>query len=303
MLIGLIILVVLLYHADIKAIKQTILSVGISICWLFPVSVFSNIFNTLSLSIYLNHQVPFTRLLYIQMIGDNYNAIIPLAGIGGEFYKMNQLTNWVGVNVLSEAMLRNQLTLSIGGSLMTAITTGIVVFYRPLDKAVALCLTGAALFLLLIALLTGWAIFSDNSSKWLGKLLKKFKLIDGYQHTVLPKKKFFIALAYRMIGGVASVFSTYILFQLLGMMPTFLDVITVVASTFLGSAFFFVIPQGIGIFEASTSGAFKLIGYSTTMALSFGFISRIYGLLWLFSTMMVHYIFLAFQLRASKRKL
>ena len=83
------------------------------------------------------------------------------------------------------------------------------------------------------------------------------------------------------------------IFILLGFTPSLIDLLAVLTMLTVSSSIMFIFPQGIGVHEASIAGAFKMLGYSTTLGLSFGLIRRARTIFWVLFGVVLHlgYVF------------
>src|SRR5262249_5707043 len=61
--------------------------------------------NTNVLHVLLNRRVPWLDLLFIRLVGDSYNALLPLAGFGGEPFKVRQLGHYVDSPTAASALI------------------------------------------------------------------------------------------------------------------------------------------------------------------------------------------------------
>jgi len=142
------------------------------------------------------------------------------------------------------------------------------------------------LFLFLFTLL----IFSEKPGKLLEKLLQKVKMVSDYRSNPIETTTFLKALGFKMLGRVLSIVELWIIFLLLNFSPNFLDLITVMTMLTVSSSVMFIFPQGIGVHEASITGAFKILGYSAAMGLSFGLIRRARSLFWVLFGIVLHLV-------------
>jgi len=278
--LGLGILAALLYLLDLGIILQSFQTIGMKIFLVFAIAISWMICNTLCLSTFLNHQIPFPHLLYNQITGDAYNIITPFAGLGGEPYKINHLSQWVSLSEASEAIIRDRLTHSLSGLLYTAMTLITVLFFVPLETAMWASFTSVAAIISVLSIVLMALILSKKPNQLLHRLLKKLKILESFRSTALLKSTFFKALGFKLIGRVLNLVEIYVVFVLLGIAPSVVDVVTVSAMVALSGTLLFIIPQGIGVNEAGISGAFNLLGYAAVLGLSLGLIRRARVIFW-----------------------
>src|SRR5215471_11332619 len=76
--------------------------------------------NTSALHLLLDRQISWLRLLKIRLIGDGYNALLPLAGMGGEPYRIKHISEFVPVDRTLTALIRDRVIENAVGLLFTA---------------------------------------------------------------------------------------------------------------------------------------------------------------------------------------
>ncbi len=292
LLFGLLILASLLYYVDLNLIIQSFHLLGSKILLVFFVAILWIANNTLCLATLLKFRVPFHHLLYNQITGDAYNVITPLAGLGGEPYKVKHLTNWIPLSEASEAVLRDRLIHSLSGMIFTSLTVLIVAVFMPLGRSLLITFAMlGVLFTILSAILT-FLIFSNVPNKFLGKVLKKLKLLEEYRSNPLDQPTFLKALFFKVLARILNMVELLLIFLLLGISPGFFEIVTISALIALSGTLLFVVPQGIGVNEAGISGAFKLIGHPLELGLSFGLIRRARILFWALLGVSLHFFVL-----------
>ena len=299
-IVGLAVLATLLYFLDLGIILQSFQTIGMKIFLVFAIAISWMICNTLCLSTFLNHRIPFPHLLYNQITGDAYNIITPFAGLGGEPYKINHLSQWVSLSEASEAIIRDRLTHSLSGLLYTAITLLVVLYFVPLETAMWASFTTVAAIISILSMLLMALILSKKPNQLMHRLLKKLKILESFRSTTLLKSTFFKALGFKVLGRFLNLVEIYVVFMLLGITPSVVDVVTVSAMVALSGTLLFIIPQGIGVNEAGISGAFNLLGYAAALGLSLGLIRRARVLFWALFGVALHLCALGIQKYRSK---
>src|SRR5207237_326948 len=56
----------------------------------------------------LDRRVRWLRILWIRLVGDSYNALLPLAGFGGEPFKIRQLSQDVETSFVMATLIRDR---------------------------------------------------------------------------------------------------------------------------------------------------------------------------------------------------
>ncbi len=286
--LGLAILVALLYYMDFSVIAESFSMVGNKIFLVFAVAALWIVCNTLCVSTLVNHKVPFYHLLYNQVTGDGYNVITPFAGLGGEPYKIKHLTNWLSLDEASETIMRDRLIHSLSGIIYTCLTLWVVIFFVPVEKALFIGFIVFGIILTIFSVLLSLIILSDKPNKYLGKIMKKMKLLKEFKSNPLKRSIFLKALFFKLLGRVMNMLEFVVIFILLGIQPELLEIVTIAAMLALSGTFLFIIPQGIGVNEAGISGAFQLIGKPIELGLGVGLIRRARVLFWALFGIAIH---------------
>jgi len=288
--IGLAILAWLIYSIDWNILRTSFTMVGYDIFYVFFIAIIWITCNVACLNVLSAGKIPFLYLMYTQITGDAYNAITPFGGLGGVPVKIKHLTKYINFHEASETVIRDQLMHTLSGIMMTAILSIVAIFVLPLEDAyiIPFLITGIAFSV--ISVLFTLLIFSEKPGKLLEKLLKKVKMVSDYRSNPIETTTFLKALGFKMLGRVLSIVELWIIFLLLNFSPNFLDLITVMTMLTVSSSVMFIFPQGIGVHEASITGAFKILGYSAAMGLSFGLIRRARSLFWVLFGIVLHLV-------------
>ena len=78
------------------------------------------------------------------------------------------------------------------------------------------------------------------------------------------------------------------IFYVLGLAPEFSSIITVSAFISMSGVIFFIIPQGLGVSEASVSTAFVFLGLGASVGLIFGLVRRARVIFWALLGVAIH---------------
>src|SRR5262245_4951912 len=131
--------------------------------------------NTSALHVLLDRRVPWRDLLWNRLIGDGYNSLLPLGGIGGEPWKLRHLTEFVETDHALAAMIRDRVLENAVGLIVTgiAIASTMSAYGLPIALETALLIyasISAAVGVLGLAFvltrLPSWA--GKRVGKWLG---------------------------------------------------------------------------------------------------------------------------------------
>ena len=236
--------------------------------------------NAIGLSVLLRGGLGLSTLYMNQWVGESYNAILPLAGLGGEPYKIRHLSRWLPVSEASHAVVRERLVHAISGPLFTAFALAAGTWLVPLEPFYRNGFIMAAVVMALAALLLTFVALSRASSGFTERLLKWLRVSEDYREEELDTGRFFVVLGLKLLGRALGGVEAYLIFLLLGLEPDMGQILCVLAFIGASSIIFFVIPQGLGVNEAGISGAFALLGFAPHLGLTYGLIRRARVVVW-----------------------
>ena len=272
--LGALILGWMIYNLGFETITATLKEVGYSVILVFASAILWVIANSYSVSFLVNHQVPFKTLLYVDLTGNAYNSIIPLVGVGGEPYKIKILSEYIGLDNASRAMIQNRLLNSTTAFFYTVFLVAVSLLYIDLEKNVYNLLLFAGCLSGVIGMAISWLTLSSAPDKVSKFILKKSNLLQDYREEPLSTKAFLWASFWQLIGRALNMVEIYLIFVVLGFSPMFSEVVFVSCFLSISGLVFFMIPQNLGASEASMSTAFVLLGYTAALGLSYGLIRR-----------------------------
>jgi hypothetical protein len=229
---------------------------------------------TTALYTLLDRQVGWWRILWIRLVGDSYNALLPMAGFGGEPFKLRQLSYFMSPAVLMSTFIRDRILDNVIGFAWSAFgcTVGVLAF--ALDDKVQVALIGYAIVCMLIAVFGTALVLTRVPGKlggWLAKLLGD----------VAPEK-----IDPLPVGRVAQILFWYTCSRALGLLEkvTLLWILgaphdfasAAFVDGFLSAAGYigFMIPQGLGVFEGATIYVLGILGATGPAAIAFAFARR-----------------------------
>ncbi|MEO1259542.1 MAG: lysylphosphatidylglycerol synthase domain-containing protein [Bacteroidota bacterium] len=279
-LIGLIILVALIFSLELNIVAESMAAVGNQLFLIFSVAVLWITANTMCISILLKGKVSFPDLMYNQLTGDAYNSIIPLAGLGGEPYKIKHLTQWLDWHTATRAIVVDRLIHSSSGLLFSAICVTITLFAFDLKTAYVIPLAIMAVVFASIAGGMIWLALTSAPSRISGYFLKKLKIVEEYRRDPVSIATFAKAYIFKLMGRTFNLIEIYLIFSVIGILPEFFDLTAVAGFISTSAALFFVIPQGLGVNELGISTALDIIGYTAALGITFGLIRRARMIFW-----------------------
>ncbi len=287
-ILGVLLLCFMIYKMEVHTVADSLTTVGGSVFLVFATAIPWIFANAMSLANLVRHRVPFMDLLYVQVTGDAYNTIIPLAGLGGEPYKIKVLSSWIGIDTASRAIVQNRLIHSLTGILFTAITAGLAVYFVNLEGAVRITMIISCVIFSIIGLAMCWLTMSKVPSKVSGFVLKKLQVADDFEHVPLSFGRFFVSFFFKMLGRFLNLVEIFAIFYILGFHVGFAEVITVAAFLSMTVTLLFIIPQGIGVNEAGISSAFVILGFGAPVGLIFALVRRARVIFWALVGVVIH---------------
>lgn len=245
---------------------------GVGLTPLIALSWFSC--STSALYLLLDRRVPWLNLLWIRLVGDSYNSLLPLAGFGGEPFKIRQISRMVESATVMATLIRDRIVDNAMGFLFGATELAVgLTGYRvaPTLRAallayVAVCgLIGVAGIALVRTRLPG------RAGGWLARLLGD---AAPDQITPLPIGRLVQVLGCCVTARMLGVLEKITLLWVLGLPH---DVVTAAfvdgVLNAVGYISFFV-PQGLGVFESTSVGVLGIIGAPGPAAIAFSLAGR-----------------------------
>lgn len=238
----------------------------IALCWFGS--------GTTALWVLLERKVSWWRLLWIRLVGDSYNALLPLAGFGGEPFKLRQLSYWLTPTVLMSTFIRDRILDNVVGFGVSAAegVIGVVVF--SLDDKAEVGLIGYAIVCALICVFGTALVLTRVPGRlggWLAKLLGD---VAPEQIEPMPARRVAFVLVWYAVSRAFGMLEKATLLWILDLPHDFASVAFV--DGFLSAAGYigFMIPQGLGVFEGATIYALGVLGAPGPAALAFAFARR-----------------------------
>jgi hypothetical protein len=279
-LVGLGILGFLITRMPLAEVIHALHSVGFNVLWVFAVAPLWFLANTMALSSLIHHRVGFFNLLYNQLVGEAMNTIVPLAGIGGEPFKVKHLSRWLPLGEASQAIVLDRLVHAVSGLIYSSVLLFVTIHLVPFPASLKLSMMFAGgLFAVLGFVLMVFSL-SEVPSQLTNFILKRFSSFEVLRQQKLSKKTFAACLGYKLLGRMINLIEIYLILRFLGIAITPGKMAIVAAFIAASSLLINVIPQGLGVAEAGVTGAFSLIGLAPHMGLTFGLIRRARIIFW-----------------------
>ena len=245
---------------------------GVALTPLIALSWFSC--STSALYLLLDRRVPWLRLLWIRLVGDSYNSLLPLAGFGGEPFKIRQISRTVESATVMATLIRDRIVDNAMGFLFGAAELAVGLTGYSVDARLH------AALLIYVAIcaflgLAGIALVRTRLPGRVGGALAKL-LGDAApdQITPLPLGRLAQVLACCITARMLGVLEKITLLWVLGLPH---DIVTAAfidgVLNAVGYITFFI-PQGLGVFEGTSIGVLGIIGARPEAAIAFSLAGR-----------------------------
>ena len=279
---GLLLLVWVMRAFPISDVIRAVLRLGPGIFLTVAAALSWHACNTFAFRALLGDAFSFFALFYNRLVGDAYNNLLPLAGLGGEPFKLRHLTTRVPVPEATLALIRDRVIESTFGVAFSCVGIVAILLGATFPTALPVLLRGALWMIAAVfAVITGVAILAVRSSlpaKLGGRLTAPFGAGTPPLHGMSARQLLRVVcwhLPARMLGWA----EVAILLHLLRV-PMSLPTVVLV-DNFLHVAGFigFAIPQGLGVQEGASVYILGVFGQSGPEAIAFSLARRGRGLL------------------------
>jgi len=229
--------------------------------------------NSHALGVLLDRKVPWTALMWQRVVGEGYNALIPAAGIGGEPFKLRELSKFIETHVAIVGLITDRL---IDNSLALAYSAGacaVGALAIPMTAALKSSFLMYAAGALAVSVVLVVAMMTSLTSK-LGGRIAKLLGAEQLDKARFPTRTVLRAAAWQGVAKLLGMVELAVLLYLLDLPFTLSDVFFLAgalsAAGFIGGA----IPQGLGVQEVATVGVFDILHYPGAAAVAFALARR-----------------------------
>jgi hypothetical protein len=229
--------------------------------------------NASALYLLLDKQVPWRQVLRIRLVGDGYNALLPLAGMGGEPYRVKQLSAFVPVDQAVTGVIRDRILNNASGMFFTSLWLALAVGHFALGGslrfavivyAAVMPVVGIAIILLVLSTLPGRA--AGVLARWLGA--KSQSVVK------LPPAKLARVFAWYLAARAIGPLEFALLLWLLGLGFDPITVLFCYSLHHMAGNIGFVFPGGLGLHEGVSVYLFSLLGFPGPAGVAFALARR-----------------------------
>lgn len=305
LLIGTIAFVLMIYKIGIGTITDNLLKIE---WWIIPILclwILVYLLNTLSGLLIINNledlrRIGFFQLYKITLSTFAINTATPMGLIGGEPYKIIELSPYLGSNKATSSVILFSAMHFLAHFIfwMLSITLTLVIIPLDLTWKIALSISFIICLLLFKLTLKGCKKGIINSifksikrlpllehivTKFIEKNKNNIQIIDtqirGLQNN--NPKIFYGTLMIELVARIISCAELYFLFIAYQTPINFIYCILIMAFTSLLANILFFMPLQIGTREAGFILSMKLLGLSPTLAITISIVTRIRELFWM----------------------
>ncbi len=274
--VGLALLVYVLSRFPLADVAQACLRAGPLVLLAPVIALVWIVFKTLGMRILVDQRVSFGDLLRNRLVGDGYNSLLPLAGLGGEPWKVRDLSTHVPMQLAVAALIRDRAIENAVGFLLTAVVIGLGL---GLERFHLPAFLRSALIVYVIVALVGGVLSSAVVVTHLpgraGALLARW--LGGSDEPApgpLPLSRFVRVVLWNLVGRLVGTCEVGLVLYALGL--GFDPAAMVFVDSVLNAAGFigFLIPQGIGVNEGTAVYLLGVLGYAGPLAVVFALVRR-----------------------------
>jgi 1L-myo-inositol 1-phosphate cytidylyltransferase / CDP-L-myo-inositol myo-inositolphosphotransferase len=218
----------------------------------------------------LDGAVSWSRLLYNRLVGEAFNVLTPLAGLGGDPLKVLDLSPHVGTARAIRAVVIDRFAYAAAGLLFSAAGAVAAVSTYAWEAPVERLLVGYAVGALLLAAVLFLAVTRPASTAWAAKLLRLAKLQAPVAPQTLAPRIFARALIWNLVGRVWGLVEIVVLLYFLGQDIRGEAVLAIGTILSVSGIIFFFVPSGIGVSEGAAVLALTMTGYGEAVGLAVG---------------------------------
>lgn len=305
MLIGAIAFVLMIYKIGIRTITDNLLKIE---WWIIPILalwVLVYLLNTLSGLMIINNleklrHIGFFQLYKITLSTFAINTATPMGLIGGEPYKIIELSPYLGSNKATSSVILFSAMHFLAHFIFWMLSITLTLVIIPLDLTWKIALSTSFIICLLLFNLT----LKGCNKGIINSVFKCVKRLPPLEHIVtkfIEKNKnniqiidsqikglqnnnptiFYATLIIELAARIISCAELYFLFIAYQTPIKFIDCILIMAFTSLLANILFFMPLQIGTREAGFILSMKLLGLSPTLAITISIVTRIRELFWM----------------------
>jgi CDP-L-myo-inositol myo-inositolphosphotransferase len=277
---GLLLLAWLVSRMPIESIELAFRNAGTGVVLAFAAAPLWYAANAFGIGLLVDGRVRFRHLFYNQVVGEAMNTIVPLAGLGGDVFRVRHLGEFVGTAAATRAVVQDRLVHALSGPLFAGAAIALTIWLVPLDPAVVAGLAVSSALLLGGGLVLLGLVLSPYPTRWSAAIVRRLTGSVGGPIGALSRMRVGGVLTAKMVGRLLNLVEITIILRLLGLEASPELVIAIAGLLTASAVVFFMVPQGLGVNEAGIAGAFTIVGLAAPFGLAFGLIRRARVVTW-----------------------
>jgi Lysylphosphatidylglycerol synthase TM region len=227
-----------------------------------------------ALYLLLDRRVPWLRVLWIRLVGDSYNSLLPLAGFGGEPFKIRQLSYSVDPAFVMATLIRDRIVDNSMGFFFGATELAVGLTGYSVDAKLHAALLGYIGICWLLGVF-GIALvrtrLPGRIGGWLARLLGD---VAPEQIDPLPVGRLVQVLACCLTSRMLGVLEKVTLLWVLGLPHDLVTAAFIDGMLNAVGYISFMIPQGLGVFEGTSVFVLGIVGAPGPLAIAFSLAGR-----------------------------
>jgi uncharacterized membrane protein YbhN (UPF0104 family) len=228
---------------------------------------------TSALARLLDGKIPWRELFVARLVGDGYNAVVPMAGVAGEPFKLERLRQYIGLDDALTGLVRDRLIDNALGLLYSAgcIAVALPAFVLPAPGPHALATYSIVAMVVGLVLL---AVMVTRLPGRLGAMVGRWFGATTRDPAPLPLPVARDVVGWFLATRLLQTCETALLLHAIGVDGALRTVLLVDgalnAAGFLG----FMLPQGLGVVEGTAVFLLTALGAAPAAATAFALTRR-----------------------------
>ena len=244
----------------------------------------------------------FWRLFGVYLASDFVNTMLPAANVGGELAKSYLLRPHTPVSDSAPSVVANKTVEFLSGIVFASAGVVAALLSMPIRGEMRTALTAAVILVSAASVLAYLAQRKRPMSRLLNLLIRlriRSQFLESKRDAVermdsnlsafygTHRGRFLGCFALHLLAWVLGAIEIFLIVRLMGVDVAFTTAFIIAALGFVIRTAFFFVPANLGIFEASNTYLFILLGLAPALGLSVALIQRLRRLLWVGAGMAV----------------
>jgi hypothetical protein len=230
--------------------------------------------NTFAFRVLIGGEVPWRTLYWNRLVGDGYNNLVPLGGVGGEPFKLRHLSRYLPAERVGVALVRDRVIESGFGLLTTGLLLAWAVSTLHAPVATREGLWGAAAIAVAVALVSAAVATSALPGRITGRIASLVGAETAEAVGSLGRRRLGHVVCWHLPARILGLLEVAVLLRLLNVEVSFGRVAFVDSALNVAGAVGFMFPQGLGVLEGAAVYTFSTLGHPGGAAVAFALSRR-----------------------------